>query len=124
MVRKIISVALIIILIDQITKFLAKKFFNVVQNTGAAYGLLEGWRFFFIIVALLVVYLIFHYRKELDNLGLGLLLGGTIGNLIDRVFLGYVIDFIFIGKIFGWFNIADAANVIGVAIIILRSRKK
>lgn len=124
MVRKIVSVAILIILIDQITKFLAKKFFNVVENTGAAYGLLEGWRFFFIIIALLVVYLIFHYRKELDNLGLGLLLGGTIGNLIDRVFLGYVIDFIFIGKIFGWFNIADVANVIGVAIIILRSKKK
>ena len=124
MVRKILFVALIVVLIDQVTKLLAERFFNVVENTGAAYGLLEGWRLLFVGVALLVIYLIFHYRKEMDNLGLGLLLGGTIGNLIDRLFFSYVADFIFIGRITGWFNVADAANLVGVAIIILKSMKK
>jgi len=98
-----------------------------VHNTGAAFGLFQGQSFPLTIVALvgiavLLVYALFIYRRFpfLDNrLGisaLGLVLGGTVGNLIDRLRFGYVIDFIGVG-IWPAFNIADSAIVVGVIIL-------
>ena len=97
-----------------------------VHNTGAAFGLFRGQSFSLTIVAsvgigVLLVYAFLAYRRLsfLDNtLGkasLGLVLGGTVGNLIDRLRFGYVTDFIDFGF---WpaFNIADSAIVIGVII--------
>ena len=96
-------------------------------NTGAAFGLFQGWSFALAIVAivgiaLLLVYalIIRHRFPTLDNLlawtALGLILGGIIGNLIDRLRLGGVTDFISIGW---WpaFNIADSAVVVGAILI-------
>jgi signal peptidase II len=94
-----------------------------IHNTGAAFGLFQGQSFALAIVAilgaiLLLVYalVIRHHFSPLDNLltwtALGLVLGGIIGNLIDRLRLGAVTDFISIGW---WpaFNIADSAVVVG-----------
>jgi len=97
-----------------------------VHNTGAAFGLFQGQSFPLTIVALvgiavLLVYALFIYRrfpfldKVLGISALGLVLGGTVGNLIDRLRFGYVTDFIGVG-IWPAFNIADSAIVVGVII--------
>ena len=103
-------------------------FFRItyVQNTGAAFGLLQGQSFALTIVAItgvvaLLVYALFFYRyfpwldSMLTRFGLGLMLGGTLGNLIDRLRFGYVTDFIDFGY---WpaFNVADSAITVGVII--------
>jgi signal peptidase II len=97
-----------------------------VQNTGAAFGLFRGQVFPLTIVALvgvavILVYAFIIYRRypfwgnRLVWVGLGLVFGGTVGNLIDRLHLGYVTDFIDFGF---WpaFNLADSAVVVGVII--------
>ena len=99
-----------------------------VHNTGAAFGLFRGQSFPLTIVALvgvaaLLAYGLFIYRRfpYLDNMlgrsALGLILGGTVGNLIDRLYFGYVTDFIDIG-IWPAFNVADSAIVVGVIIFV------
>ena len=98
-----------------------------VTNTGAAFGLFHGQTFPLTIVGLvgvaaLLFYAVFLYRRFpfLDNrlawVGLGLVLGGAAGNLIDRLRLGYITDFIDFGF---WpaFNLADSAIVVGVIIL-------
>jgi len=103
-------------------------FFQItpVHNTGAAFGLFQDHSFALTIVALvgitaLLLYALFIYRRfpSLDNMptrvAIGLILGGTVGNLIDRICLGYVTDFIRIG-IWPAFNIADSAITIGAII--------
>ncbi len=98
-----------------------------VHNTGAAFGLFQGQSFPLTIfalvgIAVLLVYALFIYRrfpfldKVLGISALGLVLGGTVGNLIDRLRFGYVIDFIGVG-IWPAFNIADSAIVVGVIIL-------
>lgn len=98
-----------------------------VTNTGAAFGLFQGQSFPLTIVALvgvvvLLLYAFLIYRRFpfLDNrlvwVSLGLVLGGTVGNLIDRLRLGYVTDFIDFG-FWPTFNIADSAIVVGVIIL-------
>jgi signal peptidase II len=95
-----------------------------VENTGAAFGVMAGrtWLLAFLAVAV-SVFLVTTWRKSLpDNpwmqVGVGLVLGGASGNLIDRLRLGYVIDFIAVGP---WprFNLADSAITVGLAILFL-----
>jgi len=102
-------------------------FFQIIRlppNTGAAFGLFQDQSFALTIVAIvgiaaILLYALLIYRRFpfLNNLlgrsALGLILGGTIGNLIDRLRFGGVTDFISIG-IWPAFNIADAAIVVGV----------
>ena len=137
--------SILVIILDQVTKFLAIKHlktaapvtivdnffqFNYVENYGAAFGILEGKKVFFIIMTLAVVigisfFLIKHYHdmNVFLRIGIGLLLGGAVGNFIDRVRLGYVVDFIsfrLIGRYdFPVFNIADIAIVIGTGLILV-----
>jgi len=96
------------------------------HNTGAAFGLFRGQSFSLTIVALvgivilLLCVLVFYRRfpfldNRLSKSALGLVLGGTIGNLIDRLRFGYVTDFIDVG-IWPAFNIADSAVVVGIII--------
>jgi len=99
-----------------------------VHNTGGVFGLFQGQSFpltiiAFIGVAVLLFYALFLHRRfpSLDNMlsksALGLVLGGTIGNLVDRLNFGYVTDFIDVGiGVCRWpaFNIADSAVVVGV----------
>jgi signal peptidase II len=91
-----------------------------VENRGAAFGILQDQTAFFILVGLIVIGVIvasYRYVPEpgwLLNLCLGLQMGGAIGNLVDRIRVGYVVDFI---DLTFWpvFNIADSAICVGVA---------
>lgn len=141
--RKIVIIGIIALVIDQITKSLMQIYdvhfniingffsLNYIQNTGAAWSILEGKQYLLIgisIVMLILVYnMSFSYdNNRLNNITFGLLFGGIIGNLIDRVFYGIVRDFIDI-NIFGYdfpvFNIADMAIVFGVIILLIGTLK-
>ena len=101
--------------------------FNIdfVRNYGAAFNLLSGSRFFLsfisVISAIILSYFIFiSENKHINKYGLSLILAGSIGNGIDRILKGYVIDFIKIKFIdFPVFNIADIVINIGVLILII-----
>lgn len=143
MYLKIALITVICVVIDLLTKVLIlnqgnivfekvliKDFFSLslTKNTGAAFSFLTGHTWIFVIIALIVIavlikYLI--YQKELNKLEIiaySLLLGGIIGNLVDRVINGYVIDFLSF-KIFGYyfpvFNFADIFIVIGAIILVI-----
>ncbi|MFL5761080.1 MAG: signal peptidase II [Thermomicrobiales bacterium] len=96
--------------------------FEYVENSGAAFGLLRGQTVVLTMVSIaVVVVLIASYRRAQHVswqlvVGLGLLLGGAIGNLVDRLRLGYVVDFVAI-SLWPKFNIADSAITIGVILI-------
>jgi signal peptidase II len=96
--------------------------FTHVRNTGAAFGLLPQLSSVFIIVALVVIVGIIIYYRQLAQaslllrIALGLQLGGATGNLIDRLTLGYVTDFVDF-RVWPVFNIADSAIVIGTALL-------
>ena len=140
--------ALVVIGLDQWTKGLASdqlsygrpvevfSWFNLTlqHNTGAAFSFLSdagGWqRWFFTVIAVvisiaLVIWLFLAQRGQwLLALSLGLILGGAIGNLWDRVALGYVVDFISVhygGWYFPAFNIADSAITVGAGCMLLDS---
>ncbi|MBK7025519.1 MAG: signal peptidase II [Burkholderiaceae bacterium] len=155
-----LSLAFIIILLDQITKVLivgnyrlgdstyVTSFFNVVRahNTGAAFSFLAnagGWqRWFFtgigVAAAIFITYMLrAHAGQKLFSFALACILGGAIGNVIDRVLYGYVVDFMdfhwsflapmFHGGHFPAFNVADSAISIGAVCLIwdeLRRVKK
>ena len=101
-------------------------FFRIVhwRNTGVAFGLFQGSGWIFTIVGVGIVILIILFYKQVSDgpaawrIAVGLQLGGAIGNLIDRITRGYVVDFLWFGK-FPVFNIADSAIVIGAAILII-----
>ena len=123
--KKSFWIATIIILaLDQIFKFIINEiqprsaFLHLVQNTGAGFGILKGHTFWLAIISMIVVVVVmFQYKKipaqPFPQLLWGLFLGGVLGNLIDRVLRGYVIDFIDL-QVWPAFNIADAAITISV----------
>ena len=145
---KWIWLAIVVIIADQLTKYVASTslvmhtpvavmpMFNwtLMHNTGAAFSFLAdagGWqRWFFAIIAVVVSVVIVLWIKRLQQhekwqaIALALILGGAIGNVIDRIWLGYVVDFIQVYyQQWYWpaFNIADSAISIGVAMIIIDS---
>ena len=98
------------------------------RNQGAAWGILQGQMWFFYIITIGVIIFIIYYMekhakgKKLLSLCLALILGGAIGNFIDRLFRKEVVDFIntyIFGYDFPIFNIADSSLVIGVALLIV-----
>ncbi len=126
---KHIIILILLILIDQLTKlyFKEKKFFifNYSENTGAAFSLFLGLNTILIIIGLIILILLIYFyfkTKNLIQLSLLLIISGTIGNLIDRIFFSYVRDFIDF-KIWPIFNIADSLIVIGVILILLKEFK-
>jgi signal peptidase II len=149
LVRPIEVVAIgTIVVLDQLTKFLIKATiplyskrevipnlldFTHVQNTGAAFGLLNAAEFPFksvvmIGIAAVALMAIAIYARQLgvdeklSRYGLILILGGAFGNLLDRAIAGYVVDFVDVywGEIHFWaFNVADAAISIGAVLVIL-----
>ena len=145
-----LGLSAIVIVLDQFTKswvtftyqfgdsVTITSFFNLVlaYNTGAAFSFLAGaggWqRAFFIAIAVIAsIAIIFLLRKPQNhrqmNMALALILGGAIGNLIDRVRLGHVVDFIQIhaaGYFWPAFNVADSAITIGAALLIWDSFRK
>lgn len=139
-----LAIALAVILLDQFTKVLilgafqlgdsryVTSFFNVVRvhNTGAAFSFLAhaaGWqRWFFVALGLAATAFIGfllrrHGHQTLFALALSLILGGALGNVIDRLLHGYVVDFIQVhwgGWYFPSFNVADSAITIGAVLLI------
>jgi signal peptidase II len=138
--------SLAVIGLDQMTKFLVTRFFEpfervevlpvldftLLHNTGAAFSMLanaSGWqRPFFIVlgVTVSVILVVWIWRAprgdKLLPLALALIVGGAIGNVIDRVVYGYVVDFIHVHwgeAYFPAFNVADSAITIGAALLIV-----
>lgn len=111
-------------------KIIIKNFFSIVltKNTGAAFSFMTGYSWVFVIIAILVLIFFIKYyisKKDLNKLEIisySLLIGGIIGNLIDRIINGFVVDFLSF-KIFGYyfpvFNFADTFIVIGAIILII-----
>ncbi len=103
--------------------------FTYVQNRGAAFGMLSDNRWVFLILstlaiaAILVYMLLMKPQSRLCNISLSLILAGGIGNMIDRVAFGYVIDFIdfcAFPKLWMWiFNVADICVCVGVGLMVL-----
>jgi signal peptidase II len=115
--------------VDLISQLAPVFSFTFVKNTGVAFGLFPHLGGLFTVLSALVTVgiLIFHRAIAEDDLwvygGLGLVTGGALGNLIDRLAHGYVVDFIDVNlwPLREWpvFNIADSAIVVGVAILLL-----
>ncbi len=114
---------ILLILLDQVSKY----FFTKTINYGAAFNILTGYTTFLIIFSLITLgFVIYYYTKNKDNrikLSLSFLIAGIIGNLIDRITLGYVRDFIDLPY---WpvFNFADMFNVVGVIFLLYIVYKK
>jgi len=141
-VKKIGIISLIVIIIDRILKVLVTNnfvlnvrnkiidgFFYITNchNEGAAFSLFSGNVLFLIFITLIVLFLIYRTinKENVNKIGVlayGLLLGGILGNLYDRIFYGYVIDyldFVIFKFNFAIFNLADAAIVIGAILLIV-----
>ncbi|MDO9227604.1 MAG: signal peptidase II [Pseudomonadota bacterium] len=143
--------AAVVLVLDQATKLLVidslvayidviplTSFFNLVHvhNSGAAFSLFAdqpGWqRWFFLAIASVASVVIIHLLRKTDNrplfaIALALILGGAIGNVIDRVLYGHVIDFLdfYLGAWhFPAFNVADSAITVGAALLIWDSFRK
>lgn len=130
-------IMLMVIFCDQLIKILIRSNFllyqsiplvsdvfhlTYVQNTGAGFGIMAGRQNFFVIIAGLIItgLLIYKYQaadNRLLDLALGLIIGGALGNVIDRIFLGYVVDYLDF-RIWPVFNLADSMIVIGSGIFI------
>jgi len=140
-------ISLAVIVLDQLTKHwiieafaygdgvALTSFFNLIhaRNTGAAFSFLageSGWqRYFFMgiagVASAVIIYLLRkHAVERWFSVALSLVLGGALGNLIDRVRFGYVVDFLdfyYAGWHFPAFNVADSAITVGAALLILDS---
>lgn len=138
--------SILIVIIDQITKFIVHKFmdlydsinvipyflnFTYIRNEGIAFGIyFEGGKIFFIILPILITIYLFYLLKNeefQDNqsqIALYLIIAGAIGNIIDRIFRGYVVDFIDFhlnGMHWYVFNIADSSVTIGLIFLLYSS---
>ena len=134
-------IAILVVLLDQITKFLARSLIGPfetikvfpflhlvsVRNEGAAFGLFKGFgNIPFILISLIavIVVIVLLIRGKEDRFGLALILGGAIGNMIDRITMGSVTDFVdvFAGRLH-WpaFNVADSALTIGLVVMVVSS---
>lgn len=137
----LIGIAATVVVLDQVAKELVTRDLkgrapvqvlgglfqlDYTRNTGAAFSILPtgGWLFALVAVVVAGAILIFYPRLRVQGfwttLALGLILGGAVGNLMDRVRLGYVVDFIDF-RWFPVFNLADSAIVCGVGVLVLAS---
>lgn len=140
-----IIICLFLVSIDQAVKFICIKhllpigsvtviknffYFTYVENKGAAFGSFEGGRLFFIIITAVVIIAaaVYYYKKlagvnnNFLKVSIIMIVSGGIGNLIDRVFRGYVVDmfhFVFWGHSFAVFNVADILVVCGTILLFL-----
>ena len=135
--KHILLIVLISISLDQITKFIVEENTNIlknglqitsflnlvyVENRGVSFGMFaeHDKSFYFgilsVLISLYIIYLILNSKKFLELLGLSLILGGALGNGLDRIFYGYVVDFIdFHLNHYHWpaFNVADTSITLG-----------
>ena len=137
----VIAVIASVILVDQISKILVLTYlfedqialidgvlhFTYVENRGMAFGLLADHRWVFLVTSVAGIFLMSFYlfryvKRPLSRVALSLVIGGGIGNMIDRVRLGFVVDFIDFCAFDFWvwvFNVADAAVCVGAALFVL-----
>lgn len=133
----------LIVIFDQFTKFLIRNhlalrlstpliknivYLTYIQNTGAGFGLFRNFNSILIWISIIIIGIILYnygeiVKNKLTAVSLALILGGAVGNLIDRIFLGYVVDFIDF-KFWPAFNAADSAVTIGVIMLIFYFMKK
>lgn len=140
----ILILALVTLTLDQITKALITTHLqpdqfvypiralsdvsaiHYVTNTGIAFGLLENANTLMVIVSIAIILILLGYARglpadrRLAQLALGLAIGGAAGNLVDRLRLGHVIDFIAVGS-FARFNVADSGIFVGLALLAIGS---
>lgn len=134
-----VIISILITILDQIIKFIIDKkvlfieilpkLFNIhkVYNYGVAFSFLENKRYLILLFSLILIYFLFNLRKDLPktkkyDILFGVILGGIIGNLIDRVFRGYVIDYLetfIFGISFPIFNLADICITLGIILMVL-----
>ncbi|MBM7644289.1 signal peptidase II [Scopulibacillus daqui] len=137
------GLAVIVLMIDQLSKWLIVKnmyigesfqiipkflYLTSVRNTGAAWSILQGKMAFFFIVTIIVLIVVVYYMQKIGRvrpllgIALALIIGGTLGNFIDRLFRGEVVDFIHVYIFtysFPTFNVADSMLVIGVILVFI-----
>lgn len=137
----IVLIALVVLALDQLVKYYIQtsmflgmsipvidEVFHItyILNPGAAFGILQHQRVFFIFVALVLFAGIMYFYPKIQKenrllvIATGLMAGGAAGNVVDRVKTGYVVDFIDF-RIWPVFNIADVAIVVGVGLVIFCS---
>jgi signal peptidase II len=144
--RKHLTIAItaaVLIILDQLTKLAVMNNMNIgetiplitnvlhltyVQNNGAGFGIMQGQQWLFITLSIILLIAIgYYYKKIPDKISYGIVTGmiiaGVIGNLIDRLSLGYVIDFIDF-KIWPVFNVADSCMTIAVVLLVVESLRK
>jgi len=146
--RRIAAIALLVVALDQLTKQIVVRFLGYGQdkvivdgffkfvhwgNTGAAWSLFRGNNYLLALVAILAVVVLYFSRHHFDartllgQIAFGLICGGIVGNLIDRLWAGHVIDFIYFYLVqrsgtevgFPAFNVADSAICTGVGLVFL-----
>ena len=146
--RRIAAIALLVVALDQLTKQIVVRFLGYGQdkvivegffkfvhwgNTGAAWSLFRGNNYLLALVAILAVVVLYFSRHHFDartllgQVAFGLICGGIVGNLIDRLWAGHVIDFIYFYVLqhsgaevgFPAFNVADSAICTGVGLVFL-----
>lgn len=132
-------IVFVILLLDQLTKYLIvanigsncevemiKDLFYLanVHNRGAAWGIMQGGRSFFIFITVIVVCVMWCLMRSIGktyvSIAIALVLGGTLGNFLDRVFREYVVDFLdfyIVGYHFPTFNVADVCITVGVIVL-------
>ena len=145
MKKKVLFFSVILVFIDQLIKILIDNFMNLydrlilipnfldityLRNDGAAFSILSGNRYLFIIVSIitLIFFIRFMFKDnnitKLDTISYSLILSGIVGNLIDRIFRKEVIDYIhftIFDKSMAVFNFADMCIVLGVMILIFNT---
>lgn len=135
----IIGMAVLVVILDQVVKYIVQHSMELGQtipliphvfhltyilNPGAAFGILANQSWFLLLIALALFVAFFIYRKRMEmtplyfQAAVGMLLGGTLGNAIDRLRLHAVVDF-FDFRIWPIFNVADMAICCGIALILL-----
>ena len=147
MKKKIIIFSIFLLLVDIITKYLINTYFNLMEtkeiisnffsitkvyNYGASWNILSGYSIVLIIITIIILIMLFCYQTKFkvntrNTIAFSLVYSGIVGNLIDRVFHGYVIDFLDF-NIFGYnypvFNFADICIVCGIILLGIAIIKK
>lgn len=132
---RFLYIAVSVLIADQLTKLLVSRLqasivlvpkflsLNIVRNFGAGFGILQGQRWLLIWISVIVIGAIVYYYDRIKKdknllIGSALIFAGALGNLIDRILFGYVVDFIDF-SFWPAFNIADSAITIGALLLIL-----
>lgn len=147
MKKKIAILSILLLIIDIITKYLIDINFNLLEtkeiipnffsitkvyNYGASWNILSGFRFLLIVISIIIIIALVLYQKKFkintrNIIGFSLLYGGIMGNLLNRIFNGYVIDFLdffILGYDYPVFNFADIYIVCGIILLGIAIIKK